>query len=200
MIVPGPARNPCRLLPVVLVAVLGTVLVNATWEMLDERIEAGRERRDMQPVFDVMPLAFDNDLLADRTSLDGLDQETPAHVFRARRAGRPVGVAVMPVVARGYNGTLDLAVGIAHDGTLTGVRIVRHRETPGLGDQVHQQKSRWLDQFPGRSLANTTPWAVVPDGGAFDGISGATITPRGVIRAIHEILARYGMDPDSYYR
>lgn len=190
------------LLPMLLVAVLGTLLIITVREGLADRIQAGKERRDLQPVFDVMPLKFDNNLLLDRITLDGLARDGPAQVFRARQAGQPVGVVVMPVVARGYNGNIDLAVGIAYDGTLTGVRIVQHRETPGLGDRVHQRKSSWLDQFDDRSLSNTpaADWAVAPDGGRFDGISGATITPRGVIRAIHAVLARYDTDTDAFYR
>ena len=190
------------LLPVLMVAALGTLLINVAQSKLADRIQAGKAQRDMRPVFDVMPLQFDNDLLADRISLDDLQQGLSANVFRARRAGQPVGVVVMPVVAGGYNGSIELAVGIAYDGTLTGVHILRHHETAGLGDQVHQQKSAWLDQFPGRSLSDTPPeaWAVAPDGGRFDGISGATITPRGVIRAIHAVLTRYGTDTDAFYR
>ncbi len=200
----GPRLRPGfrALLPVLLVAVAGTLLINGTHATLADRIQAGKQRRDMQPVFEVMPLQFDNDLLADRITLDDLDQGRSAEVFRARRAGRPVGVVVLPVIARGYNGDIDMAVGIAHDGTLTGVRILRQHETPGLGDRVHQQKSRWLDQFPDHSLSNTPPgaWGVAADGGRFDGISGATITPRGVIRSIHAVLARYSADTDSFYR
>jgi electron transport complex protein RnfG len=190
------------LLPVLLVAMLGTLLIHVTHGILADRIQAANQRREMQPVFDVMPLQFDNDLLSDRITLDDLEQGRRADIFRARRAGRPVGVVVLPVVARGYNGDIEMAVGIAYDGTLTGVHIVRHHETPGLGDQVHQQKSRWLDQFRDRSLSNTPPeaWAVAPDGGRFDGISGATITPRGVIRVIHAALARYSSDTDAFYR
>ena len=189
-------------LPVLLVAVPGLLLINVTQEILAGRVHAGMERREMQPVFDVMPLQFDNDLLADRILLTDLPQQQAAEVFRARRAGQPVGVVVMPVIARGYNGNIELAVGISYSGTLTGVRIVRHHETPGLGDRVHQQKSRWLDQFPAHSLSNTPAqdWGVTADGGSFDGISGATITPRGVIRAIHAVLVRYSSDPDGFYR
>ena len=190
------------LLPVLLVAALGALLINATQKNLADRVQAGKVRRDMRPVFDVMPLQYDNDLLADRITLDDLQQGQSADVFRARRGGQPVGVVVMPVLAGGYNGSIELAVGIAYDGTLTGVHIVHHHETPGLGDQVHQQKSAWLKQFPGQSLSGTPAedWAVAADGGRFDGISGATISPRGVIRAIHAVLARYGTDSQEFYR
>lgn len=199
----SPAAAPVfrRLLPVVLAAMLGAAMIHGARSALHERITSGRMRSELQPVLEVMPLAFDNDLLADRMVIDGLDQDAPAGVFRARHGGRAVGVVVMPVAARGYNGIVDLAVGIAYDGTLTGVRVVRHRETPGLGDRVHQHNSHWLDQLPGRSLNNTpdAAWAVQPDGGAFDGISGATITPRGILRAVRGTLSRYARDPESFY-
>jgi Na+-translocating ferredoxin:NAD+ oxidoreductase subunit G len=190
------------LAPVLLVAMMGAVLINVTWKMLRDDIEAGEKRRHMQPVFDVMPLPHDNDLLADHITLNDLEQDEPARVFRARNSGQPVGVVVMPVLARGYNGNIELAVGIAFDGALTGVHVVQHRETPGLGDQIHHQKSDWLNQFPGHSRSSTPAeaWAVKPDGGQFDGISGATITPRGVIRAVHKLLARYDSNPESFYR
>ena len=202
MTVPHLQSRLRHLFPVLLVAVAAVLLINLARDNLHDRIDTGKARHDMQPVFDVLPLKFDNDLLADRITLNDLPQNGPAQVFRARQAGQPVGVVVMPVIAKGYNGSIDLAVGIAYDGTLTGVRIVQHRETPGLGDQIHQLKSGWLDQFPGHSLANTPAgnWAATPDGGQFDGISGATITPRGVIRAVHAVLARYRTDTESFFR
>jgi electron transport complex protein RnfG len=194
-------RGIRRLLPLLLVAGIGTLIILGTRAVLLDRIEDGRMRDEMHPVLEVMPLPFDNDLLRDRGLVPGLDQESPAVVYRARLAGRPVGVVVMPVVARGYNGAVELAVGISADGTLTGVRVIRHGETPGLGDQVDQRNSRWLEQLTGRSLGNTpeADWAVKPDGGAIDGISGATITPRGIIRALRGVLDRYASDPDSFY-
>lgn len=190
------------LLPLALLALAAAIGLDAARDGFAARIEAGRQRALMQPVLEVMPLAFDNDLLADRTTLEGLDQPLSATVYRARTSGHPVGVVIAPVVARGYNGGIELAVGIAYDGALTGVRVLRHRETPGLGDQVDQRHTRWVDQFPGRSLADTPAeqWAVTADGGRFDAISGATITPRGIVRAVRGVLERYRADPGSLYR
>jgi electron transport complex protein RnfG len=190
------------MLPVLLLAVTATSLAELALVLLAPRVEEGRQRAAMQPLFETMPVAHDNDLLADHTPLNGLPQDEPATVYRARRGGEPVGAVVAPVIARGYNGDLVLAVGIARDGTLTGVRVLHHHETPGLGDQVHQDRSRWLEQLPGHSLADTdaADWAVKPDGGRFDAISGATVTPRGLLRAVHAVLERYAADPDSFYR
>ena len=147
---------------------------------------------------EVLPLEHDNDLPADRLSVDmptyfGTDAATD--VYRVRFGGEPVGVIFSPVRARGYNGMMELAIGIRYDGTLGGVRILQHRETQGLGDQVHQDNSPWILGFNGRSLANTPEdgWAVETDGGIFDHISGATSSQRAVLRAVEpdlEILRR----------
>lgn len=190
------------LLPLALLAVAAALVLDETRSAWQPRIEAGRLRAEMQPVLDVLPPGHDNDPLADHVTLEIPGQPVPAIVYRARAAGAPLGVAVMPVLARGYNGDIELAVGIARDGTLTGLRIVRHRETPGLGDQVHQDRSDWVAQFAGRSLDDTpTPaWAVRGDGGRFDAVSGATITPRGIIRAVHALLQRYRADPATFHQ
>jgi Na+-translocating ferredoxin:NAD+ oxidoreductase subunit G len=191
-----------KLAPVFLVTVVAVVIVTLVHQALTPQIAEGRRRLEMQPVLDALPLKFDNDLLDDQTVLADLPQEKPATVFRARHDGQAVGVVVMPVVATGYNGDVELAVGIARDGTLTGVRVTRQAETVGLGDQVHQDNSGWVKQFPGRSLENTPAgdWLVSADGGKFDGISGATITPRGILRAVRGLIERHQTDPDSFYR
>ena len=88
---------------------------------------------------------------------------------------------------------MEIAIGIQYDGTLTGVRIRQHRETPGLGDQVHQDNSPWIFGFYGHSLTGTPRegWAVKKDGGVFDQLSGATSSQRAVIRAVEHTLNYY---------
>jgi electron transport complex protein RnfG len=197
----GTGRALRRLVPLAGVAVAGAFIIHGTGGALAERIQGERLRAELRPVLELLPSPFNNDPLVDRARIDGLDQGMPAGVYRARLDGRPTGVVVMPVVARGYNGAVELAVGIAWDGTLTGVRVVKHAETPGLGDQIDQRNSRWAEQLSGRSLGDppADQWAVRPDGGGFDGISGATITPRGVLRAVRGVLDRYALDRDSFY-
>jgi electron transport complex protein RnfG len=95
------------------------------------------------------------------------------------------------VVAKdGYSGDISLLVGIDFDGIIQGVRTIEHKETPGLGDKVDHKKSPWIDSFIGKSLSNTPldGWAVTKDGGVFDGFTGATITPRAVVNAVHQGL------------
>ena len=98
---------------------------------------------------------------------------------------------IVPATAPdGYGGAIELIVGINADGTVAGVRVVAHKETPGLGDKIDARKSRWIDAFAGRSLADPAPaqWAVQKDGGVFDQFTGATITPRAVTAAVKRTL------------
>ncbi|WP_249976610.1 electron transport complex subunit RsxG [Vreelandella olivaria] len=98
---------------------------------------------------------------------------------------------VIPVVTRqGYNGEIRLLVGIDQQHTITGVRVTQHQETPGLGDGIERQRSDWITDFNGLSLASlpSSGWAVSKDGGQFDAFTGATITPRAVIQAVYKAL------------
>jgi electron transport complex protein RnfG len=199
---PGLLRT---VLPVLLLAVLGAAVVTGVQWLTEDRIAANREEEMLAIVREALAVEYDNDLLHDRvivTDPDRLGSADPVTVFRARRGGAPAGVVLLPVVAQGYNGRIELAVGIAADGALSGVRVARHAETEGLGDRVHQSKSGWIAQFRGRSLENTPDdaWAVRSDGGEFDQLSGATITPRGVINAVRKSLEFYRQSGDELYR
>ncbi|MGE4526892.1 MAG: electron transport complex subunit RsxG [Rhodospirillaceae bacterium] len=152
-------------------------------------IEA-RQKEDMAASLEqVIPASYrSNDMVADAVVLDGPAGKTT--VYRARKGGTVTAVAYR-VVGQGYGGELVIVMGVDRDGEILGVRVVQHSETPGLGDKVDVRKTRWVDAFSGKSLANTpdAKWAVKKDGGQFDQFSGATITPRGVIKAVKEGLA-----------
>jgi Na+-translocating ferredoxin:NAD+ oxidoreductase subunit G len=127
----------------------------------------------------------DNNLVSDTITM------TNAHgkemtVFRARKAGKVTGVAY-EIFGTGYAGEMKLMMGIDAEGKLLGVRVLAHKETPGLGDKIEVKKGDWILRFTGLSLGNPVPerWKVKKDGGEFDQFAGATITPRGVVKAIH---------------
>ena len=110
-------------------------------------------------------------------------------VYRARKAGQVTGVAY-EILGTGYAGEIKLMMGIDAAGKLLGVRVLAHKETPGLGDKIEVKKGDWILRFTGLSLGNPPAerWKVKKDGGEFDQFAGATITPRGVVRAIHSGL------------
>lgn len=110
--------------------------------------------------------------------------------FRAIKNGQVTAV-VLPVITHyGYSGDIKLIVGVSREGVVTGVRVTRQNETPGLGDKIEPEKSNWIFGFNGKSLGDPAEkgWAVKKDGGIFDQFSGATITPRAVVGAIHAVL------------
>lgn len=170
-----------------------------------DRSTANKRAARLQLVSAVMPLRYDNDLLSDRTVITDsspFSAGLPVTVYRAREHGKPAGLVLLPVRARGYNGLIELAVGIAYDGKLTGVRVYRQQETQGLGDRISQNHSDWIYGFDGHSLQNTpaTAWGVKSDGGEFDSLSGATISPRGVIKTVKNVLDYYALNKNQLFK
>jgi Na+-translocating ferredoxin:NAD+ oxidoreductase subunit G len=150
----------------------------------DEIIAA--EKRDLQAsLTQVLPAGIaDNDLLNDTVSLDGPDG-VPVTVYRARKAGT-VSAAVYQMAARGYAADVVVLIGVDMNGRMLGARVIKHSETPGLGDKIEIAKTKWILAFNGKSLGDPAPdkWAVKKDGGIFDQFAGATITPRAVVKAV----------------
>lgn len=180
-----------------LIAIVGTSLLAGIHRLTAGRI-AEQERRAMLSQLGeiIPPERYDNDLQDDRITFRDEPhfpggQEVTA--FRARQGGRPVAVIFRFAATGGYNGPIQLLAGIDKDGNLTGVRVTSHRETPGLGDAIEIEKSDWIEDFEGRSLQAPGPsgWQVRRDGGVFDQFTGATITPRAVVEAVHRALQYY---------
>ena len=175
------------------------VLVNlATAGRIQEQ-QMAAERRALADIFPTDH--HDNDLLAASIAfnpgqpnpfnlIDGLTLRTPRDGYIARNNGEFAG-AIIPVDALdGYSGRIAILVGILADGTISGVRVLEHRETPGLGDKIDITVSDWILDFNGKSL-NSSPaprWQVIKDGGDFDQLVGATVTPRAVVDAVRRAL------------
>ncbi|NCC28094.1 MAG: RnfABCDGE type electron transport complex subunit G, partial [Gammaproteobacteria bacterium] len=106
-----------------------------------------------------------------------------------------------PVVPDGYAGPIQLLVSVLRDGSVGGVRVLFHHETPGLGDKIEERKSDWVLSFDGKSLSNPTPerWAVKRDGGEFDQFTGATITPRAIVHAVKNTLIYVQQQGDALF-
>jgi Na+-translocating ferredoxin:NAD+ oxidoreductase subunit G len=158
-----------------------------------ERINCNRALALKGSLIEVMPAEqFDNALLADAIQVEDPLLGRGAHsVYRARLEGEPAGLVLQSNAEDGYGGTIRLLVGVTVNGVVTGVRVIPpHNETPGLGDAIDIRKSDWITRFNGRSLGNPgdSGWAVKKDGGVFDAFTGATITPRAVVGAVHRTL------------
>jgi electron transport complex protein RnfG len=132
----------------------------------------------------------DNDIFGDTVVLDG-EPLGSAHNIKAHIASYKglVTTVIFPVVTdQGYSGNISLLVGVKRDASIAGVRVISHRETPGLGDKLELKKSAWVLAFNGLKKKPAETWAVKKDGGEFDQFTGATITPRAVVNAVSDTL------------
>ncbi len=181
-------------------------IIAATERSTGERIRENQEAARLKALYQLAPKeSFDNDVLADViplmseehkprfkvSQLGPLDTKAAIHVVR--KAGE-ITQFIFPCVAPdGYTTRIQLWVGVKVDGALTGVRVVQHQETPGLGDKIEIKKSDWILQFNGKSLELPVleRWEVKKDGGDFDQLTGATITPRAIVHAVRRTLAFY---------
>ncbi len=176
-----------------LVAIVGTSLLTGVDYLTADRIAAQERRVILEQLGQLIPQQYDNQLLDDHFTFRAEPyfpngQEVIA--YRARLQGDPQAVVLKFNAVNGYNGNITLLAGINSDGSLRGVRIISHKETPGLGDAIEIEKSDWALSFSGKSLSNPEPdkWAVKRDGGVFDQFTGATITPRAVVDAVRLAL------------
>jgi electron transport complex protein RnfG len=176
-----------------LVAIAGTSLLTGVDFLTAERIAMQERRVILEQLGQIIPEHYDNPLLDDRFTFRDEHyfpngQEVLA--YRARQQGEPQAVILKFNAVNGYNGNITLLAGINTNGSLRGVRVISHKETPGLGDAIEIEKSDWALDFSSKSLNNTEPdkWAVKRDGGEFDQFTGATITPRAVVDAVRMAL------------
>ncbi len=149
------------------------------------RLETVRALQAVLPEIDNQP---DSDTIALVFGRDKKGRELQRTFYRGRKAGELVGIAFKVTAPDGYSGNIDIMVGIRPDGTVFGIEILSHAETPGLGDKIAH--APFKQQFRDKNLENID-WRVKKDGGSFDQITGATISPRAVVKAVHAGLKFY---------
>jgi electron transport complex protein RnfG len=175
-------------------ALIATALLVFTFTRTEPTIARSMQAEKLALLGQVLPPAlYDNDLLASQRAVppdELLGTRNDSAMWIARRGETITAVVLEAIAPDGYGGNIHLVVGIDVDGTVTGVRVTAHRETPGLGDYIARSKSPWIEQFVGTSLVSPEAkrWKVIKDGGQFDARAGATITPRAVVKAVHAAL------------
>lgn len=162
----------------------------------NDRIAASERAAAQKALLQIVPLdRHSNDMLVDTYPIAEkywaeLGLKKGGNINIARDKDEIVAAIIPAIAPDGYSGNIGMMVGVNIDGTLAGVRIITHKETPGLGDKVDLKKSDWVLSFNGKSLLYPQPdqWAVKKDGGEFDAFTGATITPRAVVGAVKRTL------------
>jgi electron transport complex protein RnfG len=186
-------------------AVLGTAILASVFFMTHDAIVKSEEAEKLKLIMQIVPAnLFDNDIIQDTlripaSELLGTDDTTVA--YRARLKGEPSAVVLESVAPDGYSGKIWLILAVRANGELAGVRVVAHKETPGLGDYIELPKSPWIRGFDGKSreVYKDADWKVKKDGGQFDYMAGATITPRAVVKAVNKALVYFGENHDKLF-
>lgn len=188
-----------------LFAIVGTFSVTHTFDNTIDRITENKRMALLKAIHVLIPpSAHDNDIFTDIITVQNknlLGTEKPVNVYRARKNNKPVAVIINSIAPDGYSGKIELLIAINFDGVLSGVRVSHHKETPGLGDAIEENRSDWITKFKDHSLSNPDKkgWAVKRDGGEFDQFTGATITPRAIVKAVHKTLRYYKSNRDTLY-
>jgi len=175
------------------VALLTSAALALAARVTEADIKAAEAADLKQSLTQVLPGEYDNDLLKDTVTLPGTEGDVL--VYRARRAGK-VEAVVYRMIGHGYAGALVCVMGVSREGKILGVRVIKHAETPGLGDKIEPAKSNWIHSFEDKWLGEPPleKWGVKKDGGVFDQFAGATITPRGVVKAVKGGLEFFGQN------
>jgi electron transport complex protein RnfG len=187
-------------------AIGSSSLVVITENATHDKIADNERQTLLNAINALVPAAnYNNDILSDTLEIAPtkiLSTTKSTTVYRARQNQQAVAAVFTSIAPNGYNGKITLLVGVYHTGKLAGVRVITHKETPGLGDKIDERKSDWITQFSGLSLNNpgSSQWSVKKDGGQFDQFTGATITPRAVIQAIKNALHYFEQHQNALFK
>ncbi len=180
-------------------------ILAATFLITKDKIAAAEKKAAQKALSEiVLPDRHNNDMLEEtwqipESHLKALGLTAPASIHIAKQNEDAVAVVIPSTAPDGYSGDIKLIVGINVDGSIAGVRVLSHKETPGLGDKVDLNKNNWILGFNNTSLnaPDLSAWKVKKDGGAFDQFTGATITPRAVVKRVKHTLEYFTAHRDE---
>lgn len=185
--------------------VLVTAVLALTYDKTHELISKSEAEEKLALINQVFPSGIsDNDIIHDTMQIapnELLGNTAPVTAYRARLGGKPAAVMIEATAPDGYSGKITLLIAILANGEISGVRVISHNETPGLGDYIDIAKSPWIRIFDHASLDSVpdAAWHVKKDGGKFDYMTGATITPRAVVKAVHKALEYFAQNRASLF-
>ncbi|MUJ20667.1 electron transport complex subunit RsxG [Aliivibrio fischeri] len=180
-----------------LFAIAATALVTITYALTKDQIAYQQQQQLLSVLNQVVPKEqHDNELYKACVLVknkDALGSKQAMPIYLASLNGQHSGAAIEAIAPDGYSGNIKIIVGVDSDAMVTGVRVLSHQETPGLGDKIDIRITRWVDGFLGKTVENAEDknWAVQKDGGQFDQFTGATITPRAVVKAVKRTVWFY---------
>jgi len=186
-------------------ALIGTALLALTYQLTKETIARSEENEKLKLISQIVPAAaYDNDIMKDTSQLAAdalLGNDNATVAYRGRLKNLPSIAVIQTVAPDGYGGRINLVIAIYRDGRIGGVRVISHNETPGLGDYIEIAKNSWITVFNDASLENRrdNDWKVKKDGGTFDYMAGATVTPRAMVKAVRKALQYFALHRDEVF-
>lgn len=186
-------------------AIIATAILASVFFMTHDAIVKSEEAEKMKLITQIVPPSlFDNDVIQDKLSVAPsplLGTEDVTIAYRARLQGEPSAVVLESIAPDGYSGKIFLILAVRANGELAGVRVVTHKETPGLGDYIELPKDPWIKGFDGKSreVYKDDDWKVKKDGGQFAYMAGATITPRAIVKAVNKALIYYAENREQLF-
>jgi len=186
-------------------AIIATAILASVFFMTHDAIVKSEEAEKMKLITQIVPTAlFDNDIIQDKLNVAAsplLGTEDVTIAYRARLKGEPSAVVFESIAPDGYSGKIGLILAVRANGELAGVRVVTHKETPGLGDYIELPKDPWIKGFDGKSreVYKDDDWKVKKDGGQFAYMAGATITPRAIVKAVNKALIYYAENREQLF-
>ncbi len=186
------------MLLVIGVSIGAGLLITSAYEVSHERILRNEQARRIANLTSVIDRSPDGESVPQEIDTSSLPaSEHVTQIFAMLHGARPIAWVYSAVAPAGYNGPIELLIGLTPSGDIIRARVMLHRETPGLGDAIEAEKSDWLQQFENRNLENPANWALAVDGGPFDALTGATITPRAVVAALEAVLRYHATHADA---
>jgi len=187
-----------------LFAVACTFVVGLVNLLTKDRIEQQEQQQLLSTLSDIInPSRHNNNIYQDCLLLQSpeLANNEVQTAYLAKWDKKPIAIAITTTAPDGYNGNIDLLIAINVDGSISGVRVLKHNETPGLGDKIELRKSDWINNFSAKKMMSDSDnrWHVVKDGGMFDQFTGATITPRAIVKAVKESVIYFNKNQQSLF-
>ena len=199
-------KNALRTAAIMLAfAFIGTLLLATVFDVTRAPIEASEKAARLSLFKEILPAEnYDNDLLASQVTIAPnalLGNRLPSIANVAKQQEQTAGVILEAIAHDGYSGDIKLLIAIRADGSISGVRVLAHKETPGLGDYIDIAHGNWIKLFDNESLEKTAAekWQVKKDGGQYDYMVGATITPRAVVKAVKQALQFYQQNKQTLF-
>jgi len=185
-------------------ALISLILLSSVNHVTKEPIEKANRLWLLDNLSAVLPEGpFDQNPVLSRRQyiVDELGANEPIDLYLATKNTKPVAIAMEVIAPDGYSGKIKILLGVHKNGGIIAARVIDHKETPGLGDDIEFRKSTWITQFNGLSLDTSPPaqWNTKRENGHFDALTGATVTSRAVIQAIYRALAWFNDNRDELF-